>query len=1113
MVSKFFKMIHSQHRIILWGTTVFFLILLHSCSETNSNTLFITRSANETGIAFENKLTPTPELNILNYIYYYNGAGVASGDFNNDGYIDLYFTANQAADKLYLNKGDLKFQDITKAAGISNQSNWTTGVTTVDINQDGFLDIYVCRLGDFNNVQGKNLLFVNNGPDKNNVPSFTERASEYGLDFKGFSTHATFFDYDLDGDLDVYLLNHSVNPNQNYGSGNKRHLPDGKSGDKLFENVSGSYVDVSEKAGIIQSKIGYGLGVSVSDLNNDGYPDIYVGNDFYENDYLYINLGDKTFEEIIHKGNNAVGHTTHFSMGNDIADLNNDGLTDIVSVDMLPEDIETYKTSGTEFNYQIYQNYIKNGYAHQYMHNTLQFNNGNNTFSETAFLSGIAATEWSWSPLVADLDNDGLNDIFITNGIVGATNDMDFINFIANEEIQKTLGQGMDEKDMEFIKKIPEKKTVNYFFRNTGGQQFEDVSAQWGSTEPTFSNGATYCDLDNDGDLDLVINNTNQPAMVMENTSAGRENSNYIDIKLVGKKGNNSGIGAKVILYADTLQLLREHYTSRGYLSAVRPGIHLGVGKRTTVDSLLVIWPDRSYQLLQDLAVNTTHKIVQEQASGDYYSDIKEKKVFWLTNTPPLFDFKHQENNALEFNRDPLIPYGTSNEGPAISVADINNDGLDDIFIGGAKNQPSRLFVQDKSGGFSSQQEDLFDLDKISEDVDHVFFDADGDGDNDLLVVSGGSEFRKGVPIFPRLYFNDSGVLKKDSVNFNIPVNASSVAAVDIDNDKDKDIVITSGAVPQQFGENPKQYIFRNDGNGSFEEITNSFAPQFSEIGNCNSQTWTDLNGDSLPDLIVSGDWMPITIFINTGEQLEIQKNNGLDDTHGFWNVVKAADMDNDGDLDLIAGNWGINTRLKASPQEPIRLYRMDADDNHNIETIVTYYYQGEETTLASKDELVKQLPGINKKYLSYADFANAKIDMIFPKDKLHSAFKREVYTLESSYFENLGDNTFRRHSLPFKAQVSSVNDIAVYDFNNDGKKDLLLVGNNFEISTQLSRLDASHGLLLLNDSNGNFKASSNRFFDIAGACRSIEFLNYQDEKYLVITRNNDQPVFLKINK
>jgi hypothetical protein len=1092
-----------------------FLILLllvsSSCEEKQTDTLFLQKSPEETGIHFQNKLTSAPELNILNYIYYYNGGGVAASDFNNDGLTDLYFTGNQTADKLYINKGEFKFEDVTSDAGINNDANWTTGVTTVDINLDGLMDIYVCKVGDYHAIQGNNLLYINKGADENGIPEYEEDAASYGLDFKGFSTQATFFDYDLDGDLDMFLMNHSVNPNLNYGKGDKRFVPDLQSGDKLFENKNGHFTDVSEDAGIIQSKIGYGLGISVSDLNNDGYPDIYIGNDFYENDYLYMNRGDKTFEEIIQKNTYAMGHTTHYSMGNDIADINNDGNTDIVSVDMLPEDLVTYKTSGTEFNYQIYQNYIQNGYSYQFMQNTLHLNNGNETFSETGYLSGIAATEWSWSPLIGDYDNDGLNDLFISNGIPGATNDMDFINFIANESIQKSLGQGMDQKAMAFIEKIPAKKEVNYFFRNMGNGEFELINDKWASIPATFSNGAVYADLDNDGDLDIVVNNINEPAMVLENTLKKTADRNFVSVKLEGRNANKFGIGARIEVYSDGDKMVKENFTTRGYLSATAPIIHFGLGEISEIDSLKIIWPDKTFETQFKLNANRQYTFQQSNAQGNYYELKQPNNSSILLQADPLFQFKHTENRSLEFNRNPLTPFASSNEGPGIAVADINKDGLEDVVLAGAKAQSSQLFLQQQDGSFSSSQEDLFEEDALSEDIALEFFDANGDDYPDLVVLSGGNEFTSGAPLYPRLYINNKGAFKKDASQFNVAINGSDVKSVDIDNDGDLDICLLSSTLPHEFGHTPQQYIFENDGYGQFTDITSGFAPELSYLGNCTSQFWIDLNGDSFLDLIVGGDWMPISVFYNDGKQLKLQYDNGLENTNGLWNVVKASDFDQDGDIDIVAGNWGANSRLRANASEPLRLYSVDADDNGQAETIITYFYQAEETTLASKDELVKQLPGINKNFLSYADFAKADINSLFSEEILQKAYKKEVYLLKSSYFENQGDNTFKRYDLPFEAQISSVNDIAVSDFNNDGKKDLLLVGNNFEISTQLSRLDASHGLLLLNDSNGKFKVADTRSFDIPGACRNIEILNYQGEKYLVIARNNDQPVFIKI--
>lgn len=1095
-------------------------VLLLSCASEieQTDTLFVSKTSQETGIEFQNTLTSTPQLNILNYIYYYNGAGVAAGDFNNDGLPDLYFTANQVEDQLYLNLGNLQFKDITAEANIHNGKGWTTGVTTVDINHDGWLDIYVSKVGAYQNISGHNRLYINQGLNANGNPTFVEKAANYQLDFIGFSTQANFFDYDLDGDLDMFLLNHSVNPNQNYGKGSTRHRIDTTSGDKLFENRKGLFYNVSEAAGILQSKIGYGLAASISDTNNDGFPDIYVGNDFFENDYFYRNNGDKTFTEIITSRTGQVGHTTHFSMGNDIADINNDGFTDILSVDMLPEDLTTYKTSGTEFNYQIYQNYLNNGYTRQYMQNTLQLNNGNGSFSETAFASGVAATEWSWAPLIADFDNDGLQDIYISNGILGATNDMDFINFIANDNIQKSLGAGMQEKDMKFIDEIPKKKTTNYFFKNNGDQTFTNNSQEWANEKPSYSNGTIYVDLDNDGDLDIISNNVNSPVSVLENTSE-RLNPDYhwLKINFKGDTLNPLGIGAKAILFKNGTLQLKENFPTRGYLSAVAPNLHFGLGNRNSIDSLFVIWPNLSFEVHRNIAVDTMLTVTASAAHGNYQEYFRSKPRQYLTQVDPLFEYKHKENTTIEFNRNPLLAFALSNEGPDISVADVNQDGLDDVFVSGGKQQASQLWIQQKLGGFTKQQEALFDETKLNEDVAHTFFDGNGDVYPDLLVASGGNEFKRGKPIFPRVYFNKKGVLSHDTTSIiaDYPLNASNVRSGDIDMDGDDDLLLLSNT-NTHFGEGelPGQILLNNQNASGFMIASNKRIGEFAKNRGYNDVVIAELDDKENKEIIAAGDWTGIHVFnhLEPSKVLQEKSVNGLEFTHGFWNVIKTADFDNDGDIDIVAGNWGLNSRLRASKEEPVTLYTADFDGNGSEETVVTYFYQGIETTLASKDELVKQMPFINKNFLSYKDFAKASVTEIFGKKALANAKKQQVYELASCYFENTGNGSFKKHLLPFAAQVSTVNDLWIEDFNHDGFQDLLLVGNNFEISTQLSSLDASHGVLLLNDRTGGFTKAEEQHFDISGAARTVAKMTYQGEPYLIVTRNNDQPIFLKIN-
>jgi hypothetical protein len=1086
--------------------------ILFSCldDEVGENTLFQKVAPSRSGIHFENTLEDTPKLNILTYLYYYNGAGVAAADFNGDGLTDLYFTANQTEDKLYLNQGGFKFEDVTERAKIDNSGGWTTGVAHVDINHDGLLDIYVCKVGNFKTLNGNNLLYVNQGNDENGIPIFKEDAAAYGLDFSGFSTQSAFFDYDLDGDLDMYLLNHSVYPNRTYGKGNKRKQVDSLAGDRLYKNENGKFVDISAEAGIFQGEIGYGLGLGIGDLNNDGYPDIYVGNDFFENDYLYINQKDGTFEEIVSQDNSKLGHTTHFSMGNDLADINNDGLVDIVSLDMLPENLETYKTSGLEYPYPTYQNYLRNGYAPQFMQNSLHLNLGNENFSEIGNLAGISATEWSWGALLADYDNDGLKDLFVSNGIKGATNDMDFINFIANENIQKRIEKGMTKEDMDFIAEIPQKKVPNYFFKNQGDLSFVNVTEKWLKGENSYSNGSVYADLDNDGDLDIVVNNVDEKAFILENTTKEKQNGHFLEIGFKGGKNNPFGIGAKVIAYTNGKRVAQENFTSRGYLSAVPPHLHFGIGRDSLIDSVQVIWPGGRYQTLKSLTADRQILLDYSGAQGNFHTEFSRPATSYLKNSTDFLGFRHKDARTLEFDRDPLIPYANTNEGPAISVADVNNDGLQDLFISGAKGQASQLFVQDTDTGFHAEQQALFKKDGINEDVTQIFFDADGDGDQDLLVASGGNEFKEGKALQPRLYRNDNGKFEKDEKQFlNLAVNASKVDAVDFDADGDMDILLASDQVPHQFGATPQHYLLENDGQGNFRDVTEKISPDFQDLGNIKDFIWADLDGNGYQDLIAVGHWMPISILMNDGKSIRLQSGSPLSGTEGWWNAIASADFDNDGDIDLVTGNWGLNSKFRASKEKPITLYRADFDDNGSIEPVITYFEQEKETSFASKDELAKQLPYLNKRFLSYSDFANATIEKLFSEEKLETAAQKTVHNLYSMYFENEGNGRFTGRSLPTIAQASTIHDIAVEDFDSDGFKDVLIVGNTYEISTQLGRLDASHGLILRNDTQGGFEWSADQGFDIRGPARSIGKIKVDENEHYIIGINNKVPVFL----
>lgn len=1064
----------------------------------------------ESGISFKNELTPTEELNILTYLYYYNGAGLAIADFNNDGLNDIYFASNQGADQFYLNKGGLNFENVTDQSGIDNSTGWSTGVTHVDINSDGWMDIYVCKVGKYKSIQGSNLLYINQGPNENNIPVFKEYGKIYGLDIIAFSTQAAFFDYDLDGDVDMYLLAHSVHPNNSYGKGSNRELVDSLSGDRLLENVDGKFKDVSKEAGIFQGKIGYGLGLSVGDLNGDGYPDIYVGNDFFENDYLYQNNGNKTFSELNSSDCRVLGHTSHYSMGNCLADINNDGRVDIMSLDMLPEDRVTLKSSGVEDEYPVYRSFLQNGYSPQFMQNTLHLNGGDNIYSEIGFQAGIAATEWSWGILAADFDMDGFKDFYITNGILGATNDMDYINYVSQDLIQKAIEKNMGNKNLEFSSNIPQKKIRNYSFRNNKDASFTDVTNEWFGNGPSFSNGGAYCDLDNDGDLDLVINNINEPAFLFENLTNDKQEQNYLKIKFKGSKRNTFGIGAKVEVFANGMYLYEENFPVKSYLSSVPCEFTLGLGSNKIADSVRVIWPDLATQLIKDVNSNQSILLDYQNATFDRLWNLRlSSGIDYLTNAEVELDFVHLEESTLDFDRDPLVPFALSNEGPSIAVADINGDLLDDIFIGGAKMQSSQLFIQDADGHFTSNQLGLFQQDAKSEDVNQVFFDADNDLDMDLLVVSGGNEFSNGEPLKPRFYINESGSFFYQKSEFeNISINASVVRTIDLENDGDNDVIIGSNVLQGNFGESASNFIFKNDGTGHFENVTQEVSQDFENAGLVTGIEIVDLDKNGFSDVITVGAWMPVTLFLNDGKSWI---RRPLPDTEGWWGAIAVEDFDKDGDIDFVAGNWGNNSRLSASKNEPIKLYRDDFDQNGTKETLIIYYLKGQETFLSSMDELAKQVPSIRKRYQSYHEFGLADVGEVFDVDK--SSIKKEAKLLSSCYFENKGNGVFQRHVLPASAQMSSVNAITVDDFNNDGQMDLFMVGNNYEISTQLGRMDASHGVMMLNDGAGFFKEHTNQKFNVAGAARDIKKIVIKGDEYFVIAMNNDRPLFLKKKK
>ncbi len=1081
----------------------FLLIIIYGCQPEKRFTLL---SPEETGVEFINRLEETPQMNVFTYLYFYNGGGVAAGDLNGDGLPDLYFTSNLDSNRLYLNKGDFKFEDITAQTNLFGKRGWTTGVAMADVNGDGKLDIYVCQLGDYKSIMGKNQLYINQGNDENGIPQFIEEAGKWGLDLKGFSTQAAFFDYDLDGDLDMYMLNHSVHSNGTYERSDLREEMHPLAGDRLMRNDGDKFTDVTQESGIYSSALGYGLGITIADINWDGYPDIYVGNDFHEDDYLYINNGDGTFSE---KLGEMIMHTSRFSMGNDVADLNNDGLPDIVSLDMLPAEAEKLKASAGEDAFDVYHLKLSYGYKHQFSRNTLQLNLGNNKFAEIALLSGIHATDWSWSSLVADFDLDGYRDIFISNGIKRRMNDLDYINFVSNDAIQQRLEGELTDEELALVNEMPVVKIPNYIFKNQGNLKLTNTSKNWGISQESFSNGAIYADLDNDGDLDLVTNNIDQPAFIYKNNTIGKEktaaNKNYLKLKFAGKAPNHHGIGAKIRFKLDSGIIIQENFPTRGFQSTMTPEMIVGLGKQTIIDSLWVIWPDKAFQLLQNVAANQTLIVKQAEATGNYRFNASSETIFSKAALPGL-DYNHQENRYIEFNREPLIPHMSSTEGPHIMVADLNGDGLDDLWLPGAKRVPSSIYLQTEDGWQYHYQE-AFWQDSLAEEIMAENLDVDNDGDMDLIVVSGGNEFQKNnEPLRVRVYINDgkANFKRDDWVLPKIHVTGGCISKGDFDQDGHQDLFIGGSVMPWAYGESPRSYLLHNLGNGKFEDITGQ-VDGLQYPGMIKTAAWADLDGNQFPELVIAGEWMPVTIFNNEKGKLAKVEDSGMQNQKGWWQSLSIADLDNDGHLDIIAGNLGLNSKLKASKDQPVTLYYDDFDGNRVKEQLLVYYINGQQTLFATKDELVKQIPSLRNKFLNYADFANAAIDDIFPKSQLENAQQLQATEFRSGVFYNR-TGKFEFKPLPIEAQFSPVYTMQVLDYDNDGMLDILGGVNLYDVNIKLGRYDASSGFLLQNKGNEELQWIDNgkSGLDLAGQVRDIKPVRTSNGIVWVVARNDD---------
>ena len=1067
-----------------------------------------------TGVEFVNQVTETRQLNVFTYRNFYNGGGVALGDLTGDGLPELMLTSNLGENRLYQNEGDLRFRDVTGQAGVAAEGFWSTGVTFADVNGDGLLDIYVCNAGPGDGRDRANHLYIHQGIGEDGVPVFAEAAEDHGIADRAYSTHAAFFDYDRDGDLDLYLVNNSPRPVSSFGLRNIRAVRDSLGGDRLYRNDGEHFVDVSERAAIFGSEIGFGLGVAVSDLDRDGWPDLYVTNDFFERDYLYINQRNGTFADRIDR---QMPYISYFSMGLDVADIDNDGWPDVYVTDMLPGDERRLKLTASFEDWTVYQARLKNDYHHQFMRNMLHRNNRNGTFSETGQMAGVARTDWSWSALIADYDLDGFKDIHVTNGLLRDVTSQDYISFLADPRTMATARRGEDVDFLRLIEAMTSTPLSNHAFRNRGDMTFSEEGPSWGLDTPAFSNGAAYGDLDGDGDLDLVVSNVNQEAFVYRNEARQLTENSYLQVVLEGEGRNTFAIGARVALRTGSGSSVQELSPSRGFQSSVDYVLTFGLGIADTVPELLVDWPDGRRSTITDVAAN--QRIMLRQSNSAVVSEATDSEEPLLSDVTEevALPFVHVENAFVDFDREPLIPRMLSTEGPLLAVADVNGDGLADVFIGGAKDQAGRLLVHQRDGQFVSMGERVLEADRASEDMGALFFDANGDGLLDLYVASGGNEFSDISPALQdRLYLNDgSGHLRKAVGHLPaMPVSSSVVIQVDIDGDPHADLFVGGRVVPWQYGTVPPSFLLRNDGNGRFRDVTQEVAPELARIGMVTDALWQDVDRDGRWDLVVVGEWMPISIFRNTGDgRLERLDAAGLEKSRGWWNRIVPGDFTGDGRIDFVVGNLGLNTRLRAGADEPLTMYVTDFNGDGFVEQVLAMYDQGAAYPLALRTELTRAVPALETRFATFDEFAGRTVDEIFAADELANATRHQAHTFATSLVRNNGDGSFTLLPLPHEAQIAPVYGMLAKDLTGDGKLDLLLAGNFDGVEPEIGRMSAGYGLLLRGEGDGTFApvdVKQSGFF-VPGEARDIETVTTPGGDLYVVARNGDRPLVFRL--